>query len=66
MDEMRTVYHEGKEYWYYNDDIISWWDGAYDGDTYEQPRYVSAMCDDGPVTIEFDEDGNVLDVSCDF
>jgi hypothetical protein len=66
MDEMKTIYHNGKEYWYYEDDIISCWDDMYNGDTYQRPRYISAACDDGFVTIELDECGNVLDISNDF
>ena len=66
MDEMKTIYHEGKEYWYYDDGITGWWDDAYGGDTFKKPRYISATCDDGFVTIELDEYGDVLDISNDF
>lgn len=66
MDEMKTIYHKGKEYWYYDDDVTSWWDDGYSGDTFSRPRYISAACDDGLVTIELDEYGDVLDISNDF
>jgi hypothetical protein len=58
--------YDGKEYWYYDDGVTGWWDDAYGGDTYKVPRYISAVCDDGFVTIELDEDGEVLDISNDY
>lgn len=64
MDEMRTIYHKGKEYWYYDDDVKGWWDDGYCGGTYQKPRYIFAACDEGFVTIELDTCGNVLDVDC--
>lgn len=65
MDDLITVYYEGKEYWYYPDDIFAWWDGWLEG-TYEQPMYASAVGEDGYYTIEWDEDGNIVDIRNNF
>lgn len=65
MNRLITILYKGKEYWYYPDDITSWWDG-FPEETWERPMYASAVSDDGFYTIEWDEDGNIVDVTKDF
>jgi len=62
MNDLITLYWEGKEYWYYPDDIFAWWDGELEG-TWDRPMYASAVSEDGYYTIEWDEYGHVVNVS---
>ena len=50
MNDLITICYKGKEYWYYPDDMSSWWDGWLEG-TWERPMYASAVSDDGFYTI---------------
>lgn len=65
MSNLITVYYQGKEYWYYENDIFAWWDGYLEG-TWDKPMYASAVSDDGFYTIEWDEYGNIVDIKNDF
>ena len=65
MENIIIVVWKGKQYWYYDNDIFAWWDGELEG-TWDRPMYASAISDDGYYTIEWDEDGNIADITNDF
>jgi hypothetical protein len=65
MNDLITIYYQGKEYWYYESDIFGWWDGELEG-TWDQPMYASAVSDDGFYTIEWDEYGRIVSITNDF